>query len=39
MREFALIVPEPRTTTFCFELRAGRLLIAACTAARMSVPV
>ena len=35
----ALIEPEPRTSTFCFAVRLGRLLIAACTAARMSVPV
>src|SRR5688500_6868956 len=40
MREPALIEPEPRTTTRCFEVRpAVRVPIAACTAARMSVPV
>src|SRR5687768_17196575 len=40
MREPALIEPEPRTTTRCFEVRPDdRLLTAACTAARMSVPV
>jgi hypothetical protein len=40
MREPALIVPEPRTTTDCFEVRpAVRLSSAACTAARMSEPV
>jgi hypothetical protein len=36
----ALIEPEPRTITFCLLVRpALRLPTAACTAARMSVPV